>query len=126
GAGGVFGLARLERSRARHLATRLSGGQATVLLAQGDPPLAAGVRAALLLVRPVQTVGGAQRTEGELRRGAVPARGLARPVGHVGADLARGDRPRHPRKVTASGAASTPPSRPPRRRAPRSSTTTRN
>ena len=41
---------------------------------------------------PVQAVGPAERAQGVLGRGAVAAWGLARAVGHVGADLARRDR----------------------------------
>ena len=59
--GGVPGLARLERSGARRLARRISAGQATGVLAQGDSALAAGLRAAVLLVLPVQAVGAAER-----------------------------------------------------------------
>ena len=62
------------------------------VLADGDPALAAGLRAAVLLVQPVQAFGAAQRPEGVLGRGAVAARRLAGAVGHVGADLARRDR----------------------------------
>ena len=50
-----------------------------------DSPLADGVRAAVLLVQPVQAVGAAERSKGVLRWRAVAARRLARAVGHVGA-----------------------------------------
>ena len=93
----VPGVARVERPRARRLAGGIPGEQAAGLLAQGDSPLAAGVRAAVLLVRPVQTVGDAQRAEGVARRIAVTARRLAGAVGHVGAHLARRDRTRNSR-----------------------------
>ena len=66
------------------------------VLAEGDSALAAGVRAAVLLVQPVQALGTAERAEGVARRRAVAARGLAGAVGHVGADLARRDRARGP------------------------------
>ncbi len=95
----VPGLACVERRRARHVAARLPAGQATVVLAQGDSALAADLRAALLLVQPVQAFGIAQRAQGFARRFAVAARGLARAVGHVGADLARRDRARSSRRL---------------------------
>ena len=47
------------------------------------------IRATVLLVLAVQTVGPAERAQGVLGWGAVAAWGLARAVGHVGADLAR-------------------------------------
>ena len=78
----------VERCRSRQLATGISGKQAAVILAQGDPALAADLRAAFLLVQPVQTVSPAQRAQGVPRRVAVAARRLARPVGHVGPCLA--------------------------------------
>ena len=59
---------------ARRLAGRVPGAQATGVLAEGDSALAAGVRAAVLLVRPVQAVGDAERAEGVARRIAVAAR----------------------------------------------------
>lgn len=77
-------------------------GQATVLLAQGNPALAAGLRAAVLFVQPVQALGAAQRPQGVARRCALAARRLARPVGHVGAHLARRDRTRNPRGLATA------------------------
>ncbi len=76
--------------------------RATGVLAQGDPALAAGVRAAVLLVRPIQTIGDAERAQGVTRRVALAARRLAGAVGHVGAHLARRDRTRDPRGLNAS------------------------
>ena len=49
-------------------------GQAAVVLAEGDSALAAGLRAAVLLVRSVQAVGSAERSQGVSRRLAVTAR----------------------------------------------------
>ena len=63
-----------QRCRARRLAGRIPVGQAARVLAEGDSALAAGVRAAVLLVRPVQEVGGAERAQGVPRRVAVAAR----------------------------------------------------
>ena len=53
--------------------------------------------AAVLLVRPVQEVGNAERSQGVPRRIAVAARRLAGAVGHVGENLAGRDRTRGPR-----------------------------
>ena len=108
--GRVPGVACVERRRARRLAARLPRGQAAVVLAAGDPALAAGVRAAVLLVQPVQAVGDAQRAEGVARRLAVAARRLAGAVGHVGAHLARRDRTRDPRglAIVRAGPRSSP------------------
>ena len=64
-----------------------------------------GVRAAVLLVQPVQALRDAQRAQGVRRWIALPARGLARPVGHVGADLARRDRARGPGRLIAANTA---------------------
>src|SRR5262249_12834268 len=70
----------------------------------------ADLRAAVLLVQPVQALGPAQRPQGVLRWRAVAARGLARAVGHVRAHLARRDRPRSPRRL----AFTSPPTKRPR------------
>ena len=91
------GVARVERPRPRRLAGGLPGEQAADVLAQGDSPLAAGLRTTVLLVRAVQTVGDAQRAEGLARRIAVTPRRLAGSVGYVGARLARRDRTRNSR-----------------------------
>ena len=99
----VSGLARVERRGQRQLAAGISREQAAGLHAQRDSALAASLRAAILFVQPVQTVGDAQRAQGVPRRGAVAARGLARPVGHVGARLARRDRTRDPRGLAPPG-----------------------
>ena len=96
----VPGLACLARRRARRLAAGIPRGQAAGLLAEGDSALAAGLRAAVLLVQPVQAVGDAERAQGVTRRVAVAARGLAGAVGHVGQDLAGRDRTRGSRGVT--------------------------
>ena len=50
--GRVPGVARVERRRARRLARRVPRRQAAGVLAEGDSALAAGVRAAVLLVQP--------------------------------------------------------------------------
>ncbi len=89
-----------QRRRARRLADGVPRGQAARLLAEGDSALAAGLRAAVLLVRPVQEVGDAERAQGVTRRVAVAARGLAGTVGHVGQDVAGRDRTRGSRGVT--------------------------
>ena len=62
------------------------------LFAQGDSALAAGLRAAVLFVQPVQTLGTAERAQGVHGGVTVAARRLARAVGYVGAGLARRDR----------------------------------
>ena len=80
---------------AGRLANGIPREQTTVLLAQGDPALAGRLRAAVLLVQPVQTVGLAQRAQGLSRWRAVTAGRLASPVGHVSAHLARRDRTRN-------------------------------
>ena len=61
-----------------------------------------------LLVRSVQAVGDAQRSQGVSRRLAVTARRLAGPVGHVGPDLARRDRARDSRRTSRSRARRAP------------------
>ena len=55
-------------TRPRRLAARFPGREATGLLAQRDPALAAGVRPTVLLVQPVQAIRAAQRPEGVARR----------------------------------------------------------
>ena len=75
----VSGLACVARPRQRRLAARIPGEQATVLHAQGDSALAAGLRAAVLRVQPVQAVRTAQRAQGVPRRFAFAAGRLAGP-----------------------------------------------
>ncbi len=72
----------------RGLAHRIPGRQARGVLAVRDPAMAHGVRAAVLLVQPVQAIGDAERTEGVARRVAVAARRLACAVGHGGDGVA--------------------------------------
>src|SRR4051812_26485439 len=90
------------------MADRLPRRQAPRVLAGRDPAVAAGVRPAVLLVQSVQEVGVAQRTQGVRGWSAVAARRLARPVGHVGADLARRDRARGPGGLTVAGVKNSP------------------
>ena len=72
--GRVPGVACVERPAARRLAHRIPRTQAAGLLAEGDSALAAGIRAAVLLVQPVQAVGDAERAEGLPRRITFAAR----------------------------------------------------
>ena len=72
--GRLPGLACVERSGSRRLAGRLPAGQAARVLVEGDSALAAGLRAAVLLVRPVQTIRCAERPQGLPWRRAFPAR----------------------------------------------------
>ena len=65
--------------------------------------------AAVLPVRAVQALRGPERAEGLRRRVALPARGLAGPVGLLRAHLARRDRARGARGVARSRASSVAP-----------------
>ena len=83
--GRVPRVARLARRRGRHLARRVPRRRAAQLRPGDDRPVAAGVPPALLRLLAVQALGVAQRAEGQRRRRAVAARGLARAVRRVAA-----------------------------------------